>query len=277
MATYAIGDVQGCFATLQALLDTLAFHPARDFLWFTGDLVNRGPRSLEALRLVRALGERAVTVLGNHDLHLLAVGYGCSPAHPKDTLADVLAAPDCTDLLDWLRQQPLLHYDITLGMTMVHAGLPPQWSLSQARVHAAEVATVLRGPRYRTLLSMLGNGVPRQWSPTIPREERLCYIAACLTRLRYCDASGQLALGMKGPPGTQPEAYLPWFAVPHRASAQNPIVFGHWATLPSCTAPGVHHLDTGCVWGGALTAMCLETGERTSVACRDPIRQRQPD
>ena len=269
MATYAIGDVQGCFASLLALLDAIAFDRARDRLWFTGDLVNRGPQSLEVLRLVQDLGERAVTVLGNHDLHLLAVAYGQGALRPKDTFTDVLQAPDRDALLTWLRQQPLLYHDATRDMTLVHAGLPPQWTLAMARAHAAEVEEVLRSANYPELLAHLETDASTQWRPALGRWERLCYITGCLTRLRYCNTTGQLAPEAKGPLGSQPASYFPWFAVPGRASEQCHIVFGHWATLDACTVPGVYHLDTGCVWGGTLTALCLDTYERVSVACRD--------
>lgn len=274
MATYAIGDVQGCFASLLALLDTIAFDRSRDCLWLTGDLVNRGPQSLAVLRFVRDLGDRAVTVLGNHDLHLLAVAYGQTSLRPKDTFTDVLQAPDRDVLLTWLRQQPLLHYDASLDMTLVHAGLPPQWSLAMARTHATEVEDVLRGTSYLEFLARLETTAPTQWHNALGQWERLCYITCCFTRLRYCDATGQLALKPTGPPGSQPAPYLPWFAVPGRASAPNNIVFGHWATLDACTVPGVYHLDTGCVWGGTLTALCLETRQRVSVACRDAAASR---
>jgi bis(5'-nucleosyl)-tetraphosphatase (symmetrical) len=274
MATYAIGDVQGCLASLLALLDTIGFDRARDRLWFTGDLVNRGPHSLEVLRLVRDLGDRAVTVLGNHDLHLLAVAQGQGSLRPKDTFTDVLEAPDRDALLTWLRQQPLLYHDATLDMTLVHAGLPPQWTLAMARTHAAAVEEVLRGANYPEFLAHLEATTVTQWSPALGVQERLCYITCCLTRLRYCDMTGQLAPEVKDPPGSQPAPYLPWFAIPGRASAGCHIVFGHWATLGSCSAPGVYHLDTGCVWGGTLTALCLETHERVSIACRDACASR---
>ncbi|MGE3541287.1 MAG: symmetrical bis(5'-nucleosyl)-tetraphosphatase [Candidatus Tectimicrobiota bacterium] len=270
MATYAIGDVQGCFTALCALLERLSFHPARDRLWFAGDLVNRGPQSLEVLRFIKSLGESAVVVLGNHDLHLLALG--CGQAEPKrgDTLNAVLAAPDRDDLLTWLRHRPLLHHDAGLGMTMLHAGLPPQWTLARAQAAAAEIEVLLRRPDYASALRQLRQRTPAAWADTLEFWEQRRYITHCFTHLRYCDAVGRLALGVKGRPGSQPPGYVPWFAVPQRASASLDIVFGHWATLGPCTAPGVHALDTGCVWGGALTAMCLESRQRFSVPCSGP-------
>jgi bis(5'-nucleosyl)-tetraphosphatase (symmetrical) len=269
MATYAIGDIQGCFASLLALLDAIAFDRSRDQLWLTGDLVNRGPQSLAVLRFVKDLGDRAVTVLGNHDLHLIAVAHDRGYLKPKDTFQDVLDAPDCSTLLAWLRQQPLLHHDAALGMTMVHAGLPPQWSLAKAQACAAEVAAVLQSPDLPVFLAHLETTASGQQTCSREKWPRLCYISNCLSRLRYCDAQGRLDLHHTGPPGSQPAPYVPWFAVPGRASASLNLVFGHWATLNTATPPGVYHLDTGCVWGGTLTAMCLETRARISIACRE--------
>jgi bis(5'-nucleosyl)-tetraphosphatase (symmetrical) len=266
MAVYAIGDVQGCFTALLTLLDRLQFDDARDRLWFAGDLVNRGPQSLEVLRFVKALGERAVTVLGNHDLHLLTVAYGQRRLKPQDTFTDVLAAPDRDDLLTWLRHRPLLHHDATFGMTLIHAGLPPQWTLAMAQAYAAEVEAVLRGPDYPLYLKNLDGPAPEQGRATSDTRERLRYITHCLTRLRFCDADGRLN-DASGPPGSQPPPYLPWFAFPQRASADLTMVFGHWSSLGLYSASGVYGLDTGCVWGGALTALCLETREHTSVQC----------
>jgi bis(5'-nucleosyl)-tetraphosphatase (symmetrical) len=271
MVTYAIGDVQGCYTTLLALLDTLSFDRTRDRLWFAGDLVNRGPHSLEVLRFIKALGDRAVTVLGNHDLHLLSVAYGQRTLKSRDTLTDVLEAPDRDALLTWLRQQPLLHHDAALGMTLVHAGLPPQWTLTMARDSAAEVESLLRSDHAQEFFAHLQTTVVSQWATTLSTWERRGYITACLTRLRYCDPTGKLDLHTTGPPGSQPAPYLPWFDIPGRATAHLHIVFGHWASLGPCSAPGVYPLDTGCVWGRTLTAMCLETHERISVACRDPL------
>ena len=251
MDVYAIGDVQGCFTALLALLDRLHFDRTRDQVWFAGDLVNRGPQSLEVLRFVKALGDSAVTVLGNHDLHLLTVAYGQGRLKPKDTLTDVLAAPDRDDLLTWLRSRPMLHHDTTCGITLLHAGLPPQWTLAMAQTYAAEVEAVLRSPAYRLFLENLHGQTPDQGIAASDTWERLRYITHCLTRLRYCDAAGRLNAEAKGPPGSQPHPYLPWFAIPHRASADLHIVFGHWSSLGLYHAPGVDGLDTGCV-GGVL-------------------------
>ena len=271
MATYAIGDVQGCFGSLMTLLETLRFDVARDRLWFTGDLVNRGPRSLETLRFVRALGDRAITVLGNHDLHLLGVACGSRRLKSGDTILDVLAAPDRDDLIAWLRRRPLLHRDAERGITMVHAGLPPQWTLETARACAAAVETELRGSGIKKLMRQMSGNQGDTWSASLPCADQLGYVVNCLMRMRYCDPAGRLDLKEKGPPGSQSAPYLPWFAVPGRLHASEIIVFGHWASLGICDEPGIHALDTGCVWGGALAALCLETWERTSVPCHDIV------
>ncbi len=263
MATYAIGDLQGCHDELQRLLDRLAFDPARDRLWFTGDLVNRGPRSLECLRFVHGLGERAVTVLGNHDLHLLARAVGAAGDRGgRDTLDAVLAAPDRGELLEWLRHRPLLHRDAALGYAMIHAGLPPQWDLETAQARCAEAEEALRGPRFADLMRNLYGDRPERWREDLDGWDRLRFIINCLTRLRYCSDDGRLALSAKGPPGTQPAGYRPWFDVPGRASAGARLVFGHWSTLGDCTRADVFPLDTGCVWGGSLTALRLDGAPR---------------
>lgn len=259
MAVYAIGDVQGCYDSLQYLLERLQFDPTADTLWFTGDLVNRGPASLATLRFVKGLGERAITVLGNHDLHLLAVAEGLQPANGKDeTLGEVLAAPDREALLAWLRTRPLLHTDAALGATLIHAGLPPQWDLAAARARAGEVEAVLRGPDYREFFRHMYGDQPDRWVESLHGWERLRFIVNCFTRLRYCTAEGVLCLGHKGPPGTQPAECLPWFDCPDRRSAGTRIVFGHWSTLGLQLRDDVCALDTGCLWGGELTALRVD-------------------
>jgi len=267
MAVYAIGDVQGCFDELQALLDLIDFEPGRDRLWFAGDLVNRGPRSLETLRFVRSLG--AVSVLGNHDLHLLAAASIPGRLKRKDTLQQIIDAPDAHELLDWLRHRPLLHYDETLGYTLIHAGLPPQWDLEAARACAGEVEAVLRSDGYVDFLNAMYGNEPNLWNPALAGPERLRFITNCFTRLRYCDAEGRLALDEKGPPGRQPEYLKPWFEWKERKSRNINIVFGHWSTLGAHDAPGIHALDTGCLWGGQLTALRLGTAntERIEYPC----------
>ena len=273
MALYAIGDVQGCYDELRALLDTLRFDPAADTLWFTGDLVNRGPESLATLRFVRDLGARAVTVLGNHDLHLLAVASERSPLKRKDTLQGVLDAPDRDELLAWLAGLPLLHHDAERELTLLHAGLPPQWSIARACELAGEVEAVLRdGDRAAYFAHMYGD-TPDRWDPTLDGWARLRFITNCLTRMRFCTPEGRLALSAKGPPGTQPSGCLPWFEVPGRASAGARIVCGHWSALGLVERDDLLAIDTGCLWGGALTAVRLDPpGGRIQVDCAGVLR-----
>lgn len=274
MAVYAIGDVQGCLEELHALLAQVAFDPQRDRLWFVGDLVNRGPDSLAVLRLVKALGERAVVVLGNHDLHLLATAAGARDKS-SDTLREVLNAPDCAALLAWLRECPLLHHDAALGYTLVHAGVPPQWDVEEAAGHARELEAVLRSGECEAFLRAMYGDEPDRWSPGLTGWERLRYITNAFTRMRYCGRDGRLALEEEGPPGREPPGVTPWFAVPGRRTANARIIFGHWATLqlerPLDPIYGVFHVDTGCVWGGRLTALRLEDQRYFSV----PSRQRR--
>ncbi len=274
MAVYAIGDIQGCYDELQALLTGLDFNPAQDRLWFVGDLVNRGPKSLETLRYVRELGDAAITVLGNHDLHLIAAAHGHAPNHGDHTLDAILAAPDRDELINWLCHRPLLHHDATLGFTLLHAGLPPQWDLALAQACASEVEAVLQGPQLAEFLAHMYGNRPDQWSAGLSGLERLRFTVNCLTRLRYCDVDGRLDLNSKGPPGSQPAGQLPWFRVPGRASRDLNIVFGHWSTLGGCDEPGVYPIDTGCLWGGTLTALRIDgTPQRISLPCE---RRRKP-
>ena len=259
MATYAVGDVQGCCDELETLLDRLRFDPARDRLWFVGDLVNRGPRSLDVLRLVHGLGDAAVVVLGNHDLHLLAIARGAARLRPADhTLEPILAAPDRTHLLDWLQSRSVLHHDPALGMTMVHAGLPPQWDIPLARRCASELEAALRSDHSSRLFEAMYGNQPDLWDDELAGEQRLRFITNALTRLRVCDRAGRLLLKHKGPPGRMPASAIPWFQVPGRRSAGARIVCGHWSALGYHDADGVLALDTGCVWGGTLTAQRLD-------------------
>ena len=267
MAVYAIGDVQGCCDELLQLLQLLQFDPARDRLWFTGDLVNRGTQSLEVLRFVKSLGDRATVVLGNHDLHLLAVAAGASHLRPKDSFMDVLGAYDRNDLLSWLQRQPLLHHDPYSGFTLIHAGLPPQWDLATARACAQEAEQMLRSHDANAFFARMYGDQPPQWHADLRGVERLRFIVNCFTRLRYCDGEGNLALHDKSAPGKQAENIMPWFRVPGRKSAGLKIIFGHWSTLGRYQGEGVYSLDTGCVWGGSLTALRLDDGEWFSLAC----------
>jgi bis(5'-nucleosyl)-tetraphosphatase (symmetrical) len=259
MATYAVGDVQGCCDELETLLQRLQIDPSRDRLWFVGDLVNRGPRSLEALRLVRRLGDAAVTVLGNHDLHLLAIARGAAHLRPADrSLAPVLAAKDRDALLDWLQSRPLLHHDAALGVTMLHAGLPPQWDIALARRCAAEFEAALRSEHSGRLLAAMYGNQPDLWRDDLEGMDRLRFITNALTRLRVCDASGRMLLKLKGPPRAMPAAAIPWFEAPGRRWDGARLVCGHWSALGYHDAGGVLALDTGCVWGGTLAAQRID-------------------
>ena len=266
MAIYAIGDLQGCHDVLQRLLDHIRFDPARDRLWFAGDLINRGPQSLQTLRFVHGLGSAALSVLGNHDLHLLAVANGGRRGR-RDTLDDILHAPDRDELLGWLRRQPLLHEAPEQGLALLHAGLPPQWDLAQARACAREVEAALRGEDCARLLRHMYGDQPDRWDEELRGIERLRFIVNCFTRLRYCDAEGRLDPGPKETPGPRDDGLMPWFAVPGRRSAGTTVLFGHWSTLGKVHWPEhrVYGLDTGAVWGGRLTALRLDDQTLLSV------------
>jgi bis(5'-nucleosyl)-tetraphosphatase (symmetrical) len=258
MSIFAIGDIQGCYRELRHLLDEIRFDPAADRLWFVGDLVNRGPDSLAVLRFVRDLGDRAVTVLGNHDLHLLALAEGNRKHAAKSTLDEILSAPDREELLHWVRHRPLLHHDPSVGFTMIHAGLPPQWSLEDARNCARELETALRGPLYRVYLHEMYGNKPSVWSPDLDGLDRLRFITNCLTRLRFCREDGALALSEKGDLDSPPPGVLPWFRMPGRRTRGDRIIFGHWSTIGYLAERNVWGLDSGCLWGGALTAIRVE-------------------
>ncbi len=266
MATYAIGDVQGCYSELRALLERIGFDQSRDRLWFVGDLVNRGPGSLETLRFVKRLGERAVTVLGNHDLHLIALAFGYGRRRGDDTLDAVLEANDCAELVAWLRTLPLLH--AAEGHVMVHAGLLPQWSVERAQGLAREVEEELRGPRHRTFLEQMYGSKPEEWREDLAGIDRLRVVVNAMTRMRFCTPQGRMEFYSKGDSSAAPAGHLPWFEVPGRASAGATIVCGHWSALGLKLLPNLIALDAGCVWGGALTAVRLEDRAVVQVPCR---------
>lgn len=258
MALYVIGDVQGCFGELEALLGQIAFDPASDRLWFAGDLVNRGPRSLEVLRFVKGLGDVAVAVLGNHEMHLLAVAAGVRHPGRSDTFDDILGAPDRGELIDWLRTRPLMHRDPVGNTVMVHAGLAPQWDIATAESCAREVERELRSERFTDLLARMYGDYPDLWSPDLQGIERWRFIINSFTRLRMCDPEGRLRIGARGPVRERDDGLIPWFEVPGRANANTTIVFGHWAVLGCYEAPGIYATDSGCVWGGKLSALRLD-------------------
>ncbi len=263
MAVYAIGDIQGCDEEFGLLLERLAFDPAHDRLWLTGDLVNRGPRSLEVLRRAKALGPAVTVVLGNHDLHLLAIASGSGERLRKqDTLTAILDAPDRDELLHWLRRQPLLHHDAALGFTMIHAGLAPQWDLDLARACAREVETVLRDERAsRELFANMYGNQPDRWSAGLAGFDRLRFITNCFTRLRFCDSEGRLDLKYKGTLEKAPAGLYPWFRAPGRQSRDLQLICGHWSALGYYAGDNVHAIDTGCVWGDRLCAFRLDKAQ----------------
>ena len=260
MATYLIGDIQGCCAALQRLLTTLEFSPSRDRIVLLGDLVNRGPASLATLRLLQTLGPAATCLLGNHDLHLLAVAHGVRPAGRSDTVDDILKAPDREALLDWVRQQHMARFEE--GWLMVHAGVVPQWDLAQTLALAAEVEAVLRGPDLPAFLRTMYGNEPDQWDEGLSGPARLRFIVNVLTRIRFCDTKGRLDFKTKDGAAGAPEGFMPWFAVPGRRTAATPMAFGHWSTLGLIQRPDLLALDTGCVWGGKLSAMRVDGGRR---------------
>ena len=263
MAIYAIGDVQGCFDELMSLVDKISFNPKSDQLWFVGDLVNRGPKSLETLRWVKSLGDKAVTVLGNHDLHLLATFAGLKQIKETSSLLPVLEADDAKELIDWLRHRPLMHYESKLGIAMVHAGLTPQWSIQDALAYAKEVETALRSKKYSDFLSNMYGDKPDQWENTLSGWDRLRVIINSFSRLRFCDSQGVMNYSDKGPPGSQPSGMKPWYEIKSRNNQDVTIVFGHWSTLGYQSRHNVIAIDTGCLWGGSLTAVRVDSPDKT--------------
>jgi bis(5'-nucleosyl)-tetraphosphatase (symmetrical) len=262
MATYAIGDVQGCYDELKALLAAAGYRGSRDRLWLVGDLVNRGPKSLDVLRFVRDLGERAVTVLGNHDLHLLAQAEGIEPLKEKDTFQDVLEARDARELLDWLRRRPMMHVDGEHAM--VHAGILPAWSVERACALGREVEAALRRPDYAEFFREMYGGSPSTWHDDLAGWDRLRVIVNAMTRMRFCTAAGRMDLRSKGT--TASRGYRPWFETRPR-SEKTTLVFGHWSALGLKLRARLAALDSGCVWGGKLSALRLDDRRLYQVPC----------
>ncbi len=260
MALYLIGDVQGCDGALQRLLDKIGFSPSRDTVFLLGDLVNRGPDSLAVLQRVARLGDSARCLLGNHDLHLLAVAHGLRKAHRKDTLDSVLLAPDRDDLLHWLRHQAMaLHLQQHgASVLMVHAGVVPQWTCAQTLGLAAEVHTLLRGPDYADFLAAMYSNLPDQWDDSLQGHDRLRVIVNALTRIRFCNAQGRMEFETKEGLAATPAGFTPWFDAPGRRTASDTVAFGHWSTLGWLDRSDVLSLDSGCVWGGCLSALRLD-------------------
>ncbi|MBT8081911.1 MAG: symmetrical bis(5'-nucleosyl)-tetraphosphatase [Gammaproteobacteria bacterium] len=259
MAVYAIGDIQGCYDPFRRLLDTIRFDPDRDTLWLVGDLVNRGPKSLKTLRFVRDLGDSVVTVLGNHDLHLLALQSGAIPRGNRfRTLRKLLAAPDADELCDWLRHRPLVHYDKKLDTLLVHAGIHPSWSIKKALKRAAEVEAALQADGYRELLAKMYGNTPACWSGSLVGYKRLRFIINCFTRMRMLTGNECLELKFSGSPFRARKSLTPWYQAESPAWGATRIVFGHWSALGLLVLPNLVSLDTGCVWGRQLTAVRVD-------------------
>ena len=270
MTIWAIGDIQGCFDSLQRLLDKCRFDPAQDQLWMVGDLVNRGPQSLETLRFIRSLGASAITVLGNHDLYLLMVAANAVPRRGKDdTLDPIFAAPDVADLLDWLKTQPLAHAQVLDGQryVMVHAGLLPEWTADDALALSAEVSQHLRGPQFAAFLNALWGDSPLGWHKQLNELDRARVIVNAMTRMRFCSKQGVMDLKIKGKPENAPVGHVPWFEVPGRKTAKDTLVVGHCSALGLKMTPNLVALDSGCLWGGHLTAVSLPEREVIQVSC----------
>ena len=270
---WMIGDIQGCCASLDALLalPDIADDPGAHF-WFAGDLVNRGPESLTTLRRIMSLGDRATAVLGNHDLHLLAMAAGVRRAGKKDTLEEVLKAPDAQEIIDWLRSRPLAHYDY--GHLLVHAGVLPQWDAEKTLALADEVQTALRSNSWKKHLEQMYGNSPDQWDEGLTGPDRMRVIINALTRLRMCDRQGKMALSIKTEPSAQDKSLVPWFNLPKRATRDVTVVFGHWSTLGLKLDSDVICLDSGCLWGGHLTAVRLQDHAVLQVPCEqmlDPL------
>lgn len=268
MATYAIGDLQGCYDSLLKLLEKINFDKTKDTLWFAGDLINRGPDSLSTLRFVKSLGDSAITVLGNHDLHLLAIAAGVKTTRSPDLLR-ILDASNRDELLTWLSTRPLLHHDSKLNYTITHAGIYPLWTLAQAKSYASELEDILRDNLDEFLNSMYGNK-PDKWDESLTDFDRLRFICNCFTRMRFCSENGVLDFSSNGAPGTIPEDTSPWFDVSERKTKQDKILFGHWSTLGKVRKENIYPLDTGCVWGGELTALQIDSKEARYISIQCP-------
>ncbi len=268
MSIYAIGDIQGCFQSLTTLLKKIEFDPKKDGLWLVGDLINRGPDSLATLRYLYSIRHAIKIVLGNHDLHFLARYYGLRHKSKTETLDELLQADDCYLLVEWLLQQPLVHHDEKLQVTMVHAGIPPQWTLKEALEYSAEIQSVLTGKQRNSFLSSMYGDQPCLWTANLQGMDRWRLITNYFTRMRFCTAEGELELLTKESVGAAPEGFAPWFSHPNRKTRHHKILFGHWAALQGkADTENVRALDTGCVWGGELTVLNIATDQVVSCSC----------
>ena len=275
MSAYAIGDIQGCYYELQKLLNEINFDEKNDQLWFVGDLINRGPKSLQTIRFVKSLGDKAKVVLGNHDLHLLAVSKNIRPLSKKDTMKEILTADDTHELINWIKSRPLLITDNNLGFTMVHAGLAPQWTLENAKNLARECELILQSEKINDFLTLMYGDKPNIWSESLEGCDKQRFIINCLTRIRFCNSDGKLNLDTKVAPGMQKKSLIPWYALPNRKTLDEKIIFGHWSTIhlgneKNFKKYNVYPIDTGCLWGGQLTAMRLEDEKIFSVPSEQP-------
>ena len=269
MATYVIGDVQGCFEQLKMLLDKINYNPNNDTLWFAGDIVNRGPDSLATVRFIMQQ-KKAITILGNHDISLLARAFNAIDAKSKDTFEDILLAEDKDILIDWLLHRPLVHYSEEFKTIMVHAGIPPQWNLNQALRYSAEIEDKLQKGNPKNFLQSIFHESEDTWSDNLTGTKRYCYIVNALTRMRFCYPNGKLELKTKDDLDSRPKDTYPWFSILNRELSSYEIVFGHWASIKGITNQNnVHALDTGCIWKGSLTAMRLEDKRLFSISCAD--------
>lgn len=276
MTTYVIGDLQGCYNELQELLQEIDYNSEQDHLWFVGDIVNRGPKSLECLRFVKQLSEqgKAEIVLGNHDFHLLAAYSGLDKFVSKsDTLTPILQADDVDELIDWLRKQPLMVSHPVYHAVMVHAGIPPQWSISEAKQYAQEVQKQMLQPNWQEyLINHLFGSEPDSWDNSLTGYDRLRYIVNAFARMRYCSAEGQLEFKMKSAPKDNQSKFQPWFVFNNRRNKDYEIFFGHWSTLGAIDAYQVHATDTGCLWGGQMTAYAIESKQRFTLDCEQKCK-----
>ena len=276
MTTYVIGDLQGCFDELQSLLKSINYQSENDHLWFVGDIVNRGPKSLECLRFVKELNEqgKADMVLGNHDFHLLAAYAGLEKFTSKsDTLSDILNDPDVDNLLDWLRLQPLLVTHPIYQAVMVHAGIPPQWTINEAKTYAKEVQQQLAQPDWQNfVVNHLFGSEPNTWNNSLSGYDRIRYIVNAFARMRFCDANGKLEFKLKSAPSDSQAEYQPWFVFPNRRNKDYEIFFGHWSTLGAIDAYHIHSTDTGCLWGGQMTAYAIESKQRYTIDCEQQCK-----
>ena len=276
MSTYAIGDIQGCYSELQSLLNEINFDQRKDELWLTGDLVNRGPQSLQTLRFIKSLGDNAKVVLGNHDLHLLAAANNIRPLSKKDTIDEVLIADDIDELMSFLNTRPFLISDSNINFTMIHAGLAPQWSLEKAKSLAMECELILQSEKMNDLLLEMYGDTPNTWNDSLNDFARQRFIINCFTRIRFCKNTGEIELNTKVAPGKQSKNLLPWYSLPNRETRDTKIIFGHWSTIhlgneKKFKKYNVYPLDTGCLWGGQLSAMRLEDEKIFAVPSQQKI------